>query len=273
MAEESVYRLIPEQLPPHPKMPIYRSKIDPKLAPTSSSFGNLNTSRPNQLSNVGGHMLQDQAVKKPSATFGKFTQLDTSAILRKNTGRGGGGAALLAADVERYEYPSRTKPSLPSKDELAEWEAKLAATKTTDTKDFIRTNALSQIASKPPRQATAVDWTKKTNFGKVPAYLRKIKKQIEDEYSYIAAMKEQHANAAPEGMRQLAEDERIGLIEDLKVRWESVNAQYQKTSVLSLKSLDSIGKIKRKEMYEAQLAQIERDIEKLSKPVVWVVDE
>ena len=38
----------------------------------------------------------------------------------------------------------------------------------------------------------------------------------------------------------------------------------------ALASLDSIGKVKRKEMLEAQLAQIEKDIEKLSKPTIYV---
>ena len=37
-------------------------------------------------------------------------------------------------------------------------------------------------------------------------------------------------------------------------------------------SLDTIGKVKRKEMYEAQLAQIEKDIEKLSKKQVYLMD-
>jgi hypothetical protein len=31
--------------------------------------------------------------------------------------------------------------------------------------------------------------------------------------------------------------------------------------------------VRRKEGYEAQLAQIEKDIEKLSKPVIWVHDD
>ena len=38
-------------------------------------------------------------------------------------------------------------------------------------------------------------------------------------------------------------------------------------------SLDTIGKVKRKEQYEAQLAQIEKDIEKLSKRHVYLTDE
>jgi len=57
----------------------------------------------------------------------------------------------------------------------------------------------------------------------------------------------------------------------LRTQWDEINVAYQKTSVLNLNSLDTIGKVKRKEQYEAQLAQIERDIEKLSKKVVYVM--
>ena len=67
---------------------------------------------------------------------------------------------------------------------------------------------------------------------------------------------------------------RLQLIDDLKKKWDEVNVQYQQGSVLSLASLDTIGKVKRKEMYEAQLAQMEKDIEKLSKKNIYVrVDE
>ena len=60
---------------------------------------------------------------------------------------------------------------------------------------------------------------------------------------------------------------------NLKLKWDDVNKLYQASSVLSLESLDMIGKVKRKEQYEAQLAQIEKDIEKLSKKSVYVHDE
>jgi len=108
----------------------------------------------------------------------------------------------------------------------------------------------------------------------VPPYLQKIKKEISDEYDYIRSMQQQYdANAAPPGMRLLPEGERLGLINELKAKWDAVNSTYQQSSVLSLASLDTIGKVKRKEMYEAQLAQIEKDIEKLSKTYVYVHDE
>ena len=100
--------------------------------------------------------------------------------------------------------------------------------------------------------------------------MQKIKKEISNEYNYIRTMQEAEASAGIPGMRQLEDGERLELVDQLKTKWDEVNATYQRSSVLSLASLDTIGKVKRKELYEAQLAQIERDIEKLSKPIVYV---
>ena len=76
----------------------------------------------------------------------------------------------------------------------------------------------------------------------------------------------------PSGMRLMEDAERAELVTALKMKWDAVNKTYQGSSVLSLASLDTIGKVKRKEMYEAQLAQIEKDIEKLSKKQVYVAE-
>ena len=143
--------------------------------------------------------------------------------------------------------------------------------KPNETKNFITANAVENILSVPRQAAPATDWLKKPNFGTVPPYLRKIKQEISDEYEYIRSMQQQQDDTdAPAGMRLLEEGERAQLIDDLKAKWDQVNTQYQQSSVLSLASLDTIGKVKRKEMYEAQLAQIEKDIEKLSKKTVYV---
>ena len=74
-------------------------------------------------------------------------------------------------------------------------------------------------------------------------------------------------------MRLMTDEERSELVTALKKKWDAVNSMYQQSSVLSLASLDTIGKVKRKEMYEAQLAQIEKDIEKLSKKQVYIADD
>ena len=110
-------------------------------------------------------------------------------------------------------------------------------------------------------------------FGTTPPYLVKIKQEIADEYEYIRSMQQQDDSGVPPGMKQLPEEERQALVDALKSKWQDVNKAYQGSCVLSLKSLDTIGKVKRKEMYEAQLAQIEKDIEKLSRKVILVADD
>lgn len=58
------------------------------------------------------------------------------------------------------------------------------------------------------------------------------------------------------------------LLQDLKQKWEVVNRQYQ--LMTHIVQLDTHGKTKRKEEFELQLSQLERSIEKLSKPNVFV---
>ena len=129
-----------------------------------------------------------------------------------------------------------------------------------------------QAAPPPSLQEEGVDWLKKPHFGEVPPYLTKIKQEISDEYEYIKSMQQQQMQEGPTGMRLMPEEECRALITALKEKWDAVNKAYQSSSVLSLASLDTIGKVKRKEMYEAQLAQIEKDIEKLSKKQVYITD-
>lgn len=69
---------------------------------------------------------------------------------------------------------------------------------------------------------------------------------------------------------QLSEDERSQLIAHLKSKWSSVNTAYQKMTF----TLDTPTKKKRKETYEAQLAEIEKDIQTLERgDVILVVDD
>ena len=127
----------------------------------------------------------------------------------------------------------------------AECKAAAAALKPPEPKNFITANAVENILAVPKRQPDAVDWLKKPNFGAVPPYLQKIKKEINDEYEYIRSMQQSQMAEGPPGMRLLPEDERRKLIDELKQKWDSVNVGYQQGSVLSLASLDTIGKVKR----------------------------
>jgi hypothetical protein len=272
--QESIYNLVPQPVPVQQKAPLYRSKHPHDLPPTFSTFGLTGTSKPG-YANVAGSYEQPatghEYIKKYS-TFGKpgaGVKAPTDITL-KGTGKGG-GAVPLPATVDKFAYadPVPRKAPLPTKKELDEHQ-KQRLTQTKEPKNFITTNAVENILSVPAREPEPVDWTKKPSFGKVPNYIKKIKADIAQEYDYIRKMQEAEVDAAPAGMRKLEESEREGLVRQLKGKWDEINIAYQKTSVLNLNSLDTIGKVKRKEQYEAQLAQIERDIEKLSKKVVYV---
>ncbi|CAE7528427.1 aspS1 [Symbiodinium sp. KB8] len=101
------------------------------------------------------------------------------------------------------------------------------------------------------------------DYGKIPKYLSHIKKDIDAEYEYIRQLQQQREQEEADRMRPLLEDERHHLIEGLKTKWESVNTAYQGGTHIT--KLDTMGKMKRKERHEAELSQIEKDIEKLSK--------
>jgi len=281
MDGESIYNLIPQPVPLPQKEPLYKSKHNGAKPPTFSTFGLVGTSKPGYSNVAGGEGIIEggqHEYKKSFATFGKEgNAVPPTDILKKCTGGGGGAHAAaigLSQQTGQFLYSDRRVPALPSKTELATVLKASKAVKAAEPKNFVTSNAVENILAVPKRDAEPIDWLKKPNFGQTPPYLLKIKQEIADEYDYIRSMQQQDSgDGAPAGMRQLPEEERAGLVDALKAKWQDVNKAYQGSSVLSLASLDTIGKVKRKEMYEAQLAQIEKDIEKLSKKQVFVADD
>ena len=114
-----------------------------------------------------------------------------------------------------------------------------------------------------------VSYINKQGYGKVPAYLEKVKGEIQDEYNYIMQMQEAGGDGQEEGYgrtAQLDDNERMSMLAGLKTNWDRINKAYQTLSF----TLDTPAKKQRKEEFEAQLEQIERDIERLSKKNVFV---
>lgn len=128
---------------------------------------------------------------------------------------------------------------------------------------------METILAAPKRVSQgAKDYLNKEDYGKVPKYLKHIKNDIDAEYNYIASLQQAEEDANRPAVQPMGEDERYGLIEGLKSRWEQVNTEYQAGTHIT--KLDTIGKIKRKEKYEAELSQIEKDIERLNKRNILV---
>ena len=97
------------------------------------------------------------------------------------------------------------------------------------------------------------------DFGKTPGYLERRKAELQraqDEYnSYIA----EHFRRG--AMKQLNEDEREDILNGLKSNWELLHHEYQGLSVVT----DTAPKKNRKERMEAEMKQLERDIESIEK--------
>lgn len=123
------------------------------------------------------------------------------------------------------------------------------------------------------------DWLHKSEYGTVPSYLEKVKGEIEAEHEYIQTLldQQQMEEEASSGtrMRELTTGERDELLDALKVKWDEVNKAYQRVTFKKISTSNStIGEIRFKENCEKSLAQIEKDIDRLSvKAPIFVVDD
>jgi len=137
------------------------------------------------------------------------------------------------------------------------------------SKNFIVSNAVETILAAPRKTSKgAKDYLHKEDYGKVPKYLDHIKQDIDAEYEYIRQLQAQEEEQRNSQTRLLTDEEKHGLMQGLKAKWEMINTDYQ--AITHLTVLDTMGKVKRKEKYEAQLAQTEKDIEKLNKKNIYV---
>jgi len=236
MNEESVYCLIPPVINPPPKPPLYRSKY-PGVAATdkrcSATMGPLKVQPPNPNTFLKSYTREDNKLPEPS----KFEYTD-SRVRKPHPPR-------------RQERPVQGLVT---------------------SKNFITCNAVENILAVPKKtDVRQVSYMNKKGYGKVPHYLEKVKAEIEDEYNYIQSMQEAYDEEGEDGCRTRVLDnkQKIDMIEGLKTNWDRINKAYQTLSF----TLDTPAKKQRKEEFEAQLEQIERDIERLTKGNIFVEDE
>ena len=122
-----------------------------------------------------------------------------------------------------------------------------------------------QRANKSPQ------YIKKKDYGKVPEYLKHVKNDIAEEKRVIDEyFNAQRTKVSEVGGEPLAQAERNDLLRKLKMKWADVNKRYQKIAHNTI--LDTIGKVKRKEVLEKELDQLQKDITLLStkRPIVIV---
>jgi len=270
MSNESIYNLIAvkETVPPKPEL--YRSKFPGNAAPTGSTFGAATTSTVG-VTNLRGAMaysgsrdhVLNSATLGPAQDGGRKPRPDM--FLKSKSG------TKALAKATKFSYPEQEderKPALPKKEDAPTMGLR-------STKNFVVSNALENILSESNTKntKTSAETAKHAEFGKIPQYLTAVKKQINDEYTAIAAMKEeresaQRHNAQTTEIELLPETERVSLLNAMKQKWERINSEYQQMT--HLVALDTISKIKRKERFEAELSRLERDIQRFSKKHVFI---
>merc|ERR1739841_68815 len=171
-----------------------------------------------------------------------------------------------------FKYPDeeKRKPNVPKQSD-----APVSGVKS--NKNFINSNAVENIMSVPKQPAcNYVDskdgtihnletsgrtpcYTKKKEYGKTPAYLSKRKEtdsQMQRQYeAYIQNYMRQGQ------MKCLSQGERENILAGLKSNWEELHHQYQGLSVVT----DTAPKKTRKERMEAEMNELEKEIECLEK--------
>eukprot|EP00437_Effrenium_voratum_P039122 CAMPEP_0181465096 /NCGR_PEP_ID=MMETSP1110-20121109/35775_1 /TAXON_ID=174948 /ORGANISM="Symbiodinium sp., Strain CCMP421" /LENGTH=275 /DNA_ID=CAMNT_0023589857 /DNA_START=63 /DNA_END=890 /DNA_ORIENTATION=+ len=271
MHQESIYNIIPPKPMVQERPPMYKSKHSHALPPSASTFPPQGTTC--AVANIGGSLDQPGGDKSHS-TFGKpkGAYCDDPGLYLKKQERSGG--KVLTLKEMKKEHPEALVPKQlkPQTRHGPPQATEKPVMNLVTSKNFIVANAVEVILAAPKKvPETTKDYLKKEDYGKTPKYLQHIKQDIDAEYNYIRALQEQQAQAEAERVRPLAEDERQDLLEGLKAKWEQVNTAFQAGTHVT--NLDTMGKLKRKEKHEAELSQLEKDIEKLSKRSILVNSE
>ncbi|KAL5261722.1 hypothetical protein ACHWQZ_G007430 [Mnemiopsis leidyi] len=252
MGEESIYDLLPTVRQPEAKNPRYKSVFNETTKAEYKSH------------------------KQASKTMGpaKVPLNEPSSFMSKRA------KEPVLPEKSQFVRPNadQKRPAVPKRDEKPVMGLK-------SNKNFIHTNAVENIMSvaKKP-QPKYVDtpggttnnlddsglvpkFVKKENYGTVPKYLEARKKQMaEHQKNYEQYIQQRLQKGA---LNQISAEERQKTLDGLKKNWEELHLQYQGLSVVT----DTAPKKARKERMEAEMKQLEKDIDTIEKhKIIYVTD-
>lgn len=261
--EESIYNLIPPEEYKARKGKLYKSKHNPRAVPTGTTFCLKTTSIPG-VGNMNGEIQPTGSNHHQTAGAGQWGKKKGEAkpnpgVFTKK-GEGIMRQTKLVPTVKKEKLKNR--PPVPKKDEKP-------IMGLTSDKNYIVANAVENILAAPKvKENQGVDYTKKRDYGATPKYLQKIKKEIDQEYELVREMQMEDEQQRDRDKFLLPDDEREELIKALKKKWEVVHKQYQE--ITHVQKIDTVGLRRKKENCEAELKQLEKDIDKLSKKFIFV---
>ena len=199
---------------------------------------------------------QSHKLKRDQATMGaaRVNRSAPSDFLRKSTG------TMTLPPAGKFLYSdSGKKPGVPRASDQP-------VHGLTTFKNFITSNAIENILAEPPKlkEYGSDQFLYKKEFGQVPTYLRRMKARHGQMMETLQQQEMDRIQKEQDRVKLLSGEERSHIVRQLKAKWDSVNEQYQKSSTLDLKKLDTMGKVRRKEQYEAELQQLESYIDRLA---------
>lgn len=265
MSDETIFGLIEQKEKTRKKLPIYRSKYPGDMPPTSSSFGRVITSNVCGPTNAGGkiNFKCSRNHVKIGETFGPNAKVPPAERIIPTKGT----TNLPKPKKFNYHDDNTRKENVPKANEIHVISG-LECDVNFITKNAIQ-NILMETGPKAPDRPTEI--FKHKNYGKIPQYLIENKKLIKQEKQELAAEDENKNGRIKRNVTVFSEKDRLDLLEKLKSEWAKTNKEYQ--SMTHLVQLDTIGKVRRKERFESKLAQLEKDINTLSKKNVYIRED
>ena len=238
--EETIYNLIPKPPPELVKAPLHKSK-----------YRGTNTF--------------DTAKKLPHATMG-----EPGDVIRKDPKvdylKKGSRCRNLGPPSPHSPHGQSTlkRPPVPRQNDIPK-------SKSPMKKNLILENWKNAPKTKKLHPEKPVTWyTDKKDFGKVPEYLSKVKREYEDENAYWDEVREAMLPEDYEPRcRLLSEQERQEILEGLNANLNDLKKRYGSMSF----GMDHLSFRKRKVDMEREMAQIEADIKTFSRQNVYITEQ
>ena len=238
--EETIYGLIPKPPPKTAKAPLHRSRFR--------------------------HTYNFESVPTAAhATMGEpldFFRRTPDKFLRK-----GSRCPNISRDLHQSESPREprtlVKPLVHS--------AKVRRSAPRPSRNFILENWKSApLTRKLHPDRPEVDWTKRPGFGKVPKYLNRVRQEAMDERAYWDQERErlQPRDNEPR-CRLLSEEERVKVLTGLTSNYEEIKQFYNSMPF----GHDNLSFIRRRTELEAQMSQLEKDIDTFSKKNIYIAED
>ncbi|SBT78276.1 conserved Plasmodium protein, unknown function [Plasmodium ovale] len=256
--EDNAYNMIKKSDETKIKKILYKSIHNPNLLPSYSTF-NLRGKRYN-ISNVAGELVKKVEKQK------KVKDLQTSCD-KKILKKGEKNEKIPSLNEIKKINPTlltvkkkkkKFKDPVPDRNDIP------LMNLTADV-DYVYDNAVQVINTKPVEKKKKEgkmlldeDPLRKEDYGKISPYLIKIKNELKEKEN----LKKQDVIDEEKVAKEL-ELKKESILAELKNKYNEINKEYLKIS--HVVDINSVRKLKKKENYEKELNQLEKDILKLEK--------